>query len=89
MLLFLAIWLFVWDDEVDEPAGAYSGDLASAEQYRTQTIDFAHECLNLRVPSPSTPVEPTNKIIASFRDIGEQLAKDYSRGRSHDKDNSD
>ncbi|KAH3938365.1 hypothetical protein HBH53_263130 [Parastagonospora nodorum] len=80
VLLFLAIWLFIWDDEVDEPAGAYSGDLASAEQYRTQTIDFVLECLGLRSSSRGVPVEPANKIITSFRDIGEQLAKDFSRG---------
>ncbi|KAH4215275.1 hypothetical protein HBI40_246280 [Parastagonospora nodorum] len=79
VLLFLAIWLFIWDDEVDEPAGAYSGDLASAEQYRTQTIDFVLECLGLRSSSRGVPVEPANKIITSFRDIGEQLAKDFSR----------
>jgi hypothetical protein len=88
VLLFLAIWLFIWDDEIDEPTGAYSGDLASAEQYRTQTIDFALECLGLGTPSPST-LEPTNKIITGFRDIGEQLAKDYSLDKSHDEDNSD
>ncbi|KAH4766051.1 hypothetical protein HBH62_253980, partial [Parastagonospora nodorum] len=79
VLLFLAIWLFIWDDEVDEPAGAYSGDLASAEQYRTQTIDFVLECLGLRSSSRGALVEPANKIITSFRDIGEQLAKDFSR----------
>jgi hypothetical protein len=89
VLLFLAIWLFIWDDEVDEPAGAYSGDLASAERYRTQTIDFALECLGLRTSSRSAPVEPTNKIITSFRDIGEQLAKDCSRGELHDTNSSE
>ncbi|KAH4221314.1 hypothetical protein HBI73_250150 [Parastagonospora nodorum] len=89
VLLFLAIWLFIWDDEVDEPAGAYSGDLASAEQYRTQTIDFVLECLGLRSSSRGVPVEPANKIITSFRDIGEQLAKDFSRGELHDTNNSE
>jgi hypothetical protein len=88
VLLFLAIWLFIWDDEIDEPTGAHSGDLTSAEQYRMQTIDFARECLGLHIPSPSM-LEPTNEIIASFRDIGEQLAKDYSLGKSHYEDDSD
>jgi hypothetical protein len=82
VLLFLTIWLFTWDDEVDEPTGAYSEDLASAEQYRAQTIEFVFECLGLHIPS-STLAQPTNNIIASFRDIGRQLVKDYSLGMSH------
>jgi hypothetical protein len=79
-LLFLSIWLFIWDDEIDEPSGTYAGDLASAEHYRTQTIDFVRQCLGLRNPDTRTPVEPANKVIASFRDFGEQLAKAYSLG---------
>jgi hypothetical protein len=86
VLLFLAIWLFTWDDEVDEPSGAYSGSLSGAEQYRMQTTDLVLECLGLRIPS-SAPAEPTNKIIASFRDIGDELAKLYSLGTLHDRCN--
>jgi hypothetical protein len=53
-----------------------------------QTIDFARECLSLHILSPSM-LKPTNEIIASFRDIREQLAKDYSLGKSHYKDDLD
>jgi hypothetical protein len=84
VLLFLAIWLFTWDDEVDEPTGAYSMDLASAEQYRTQTIDSIHRCLSMHFASLTEDV-PTNKTIASFSDIGGQLAKVYSLGTRREK----
>jgi hypothetical protein len=83
VLLFLAIWLFTWDDEIDEPTGAYSRDLESAEHYRTQTVNRIYQCLGLHAPSGAEDT-PTNKIVASFSDIGEQLVKAYSFGTQHD-----
>ena len=39
-LLFLTIWLFTWDVEIDEPTGFCSDDFAKAQQYRQQTVDL-------------------------------------------------
>jgi hypothetical protein len=78
VMLYLTIWLFTWDDEIDEPSGSYSEDLEGAEQYRTQTIDFVLDCLGYGVSS--VPVEPTNRIIGSFCDIGQPLAIAYTLG---------
>jgi hypothetical protein len=73
VLLYFAIWLFNWDDEIDEPSGSYSNDPEGAEQYRARTTDFVRKCLNL--PGRSAGVDPSqNRIIASFKDIGEPLA---------------
>jgi hypothetical protein len=77
-MLFLTIWLFTWDDEIDEPTGSYSEDLESADGYRAQTIDFVLNCLGFG--SASGLVEPTNRIVGSFRDFGEPLANAYTLG---------
>ncbi|KAF1913064.1 isoprenoid synthase domain-containing protein [Ampelomyces quisqualis] len=78
VLMFFTIWLFNWDDEIDEPMGCYSEDLDAAEEYRSQTIDFVLECLGLHDRPSAQRFPAQNKIIASFREIGEPLAKDYT-----------
>jgi hypothetical protein len=78
VMLFMTIWLFTWDDEIDEPTGSYSEDLESANGYREQTIDFVLHCLGFGPTSGL--VEPTNRIVGSFRDIGEPLANAYTLG---------
>lgn len=83
VLLFFSIWLFNWDDEIDEPCGIYTDDLEGAERYRSQTIDFAAQCLGLQDLAPSTQTRAQNKIIASFKDVGEPLVKAYTVGTSN------
>ena len=78
VMLYLTIWLFTWDDEIDEPTGSYSEDLEGAERYRTQTIDFVLHCLGFG--DSAAPAEATNRIVASFREIGEPLANAYTLG---------
>jgi hypothetical protein len=79
ILLCFSIWLFVWDDEIDEPTGLYSEDLDGAKQYRMRTIDFALKCLDLPGHSRGAEfVASRDKIISSFRDVGEPLAKVYT-----------
>jgi hypothetical protein len=83
VMLYMTIWLFTWDDEIDEPTGSYSEDLESANGYRAQTIDFVLSCLGFSPASRS--VEPTNRIVGSFRDIGEPMANTYTLGRYYRK----
>jgi hypothetical protein len=79
VLLYFAIWLFIWDDEMDEPTGLYSEDLEGAKRYRMRTTDFVLKCLNLPGHGRGPELEPSQeKIIASFRGIGEPLAKVYT-----------
>jgi hypothetical protein len=47
VLLYFAIWLFIWDDEMDEPTGLYAEDLEGAKRYCVRTTDFALKCLDL------------------------------------------
>jgi hypothetical protein len=79
VLLYLSIWLFNWDDEVDDPGGEFAEDLDSAERYRAQTAEFVKQCLGLGARSSMMQVEaPKNKIVASFKEFGEPLEKAYS-----------
>jgi hypothetical protein len=47
VLLYFAIWLFIWDDEMDELTSLYAEDLEGAKRYCVRTTDFALKCLNL------------------------------------------
>ncbi|CAJ2509230.1 Uu.00g142560.m01.CDS01 [Anthostomella pinea] len=40
VLAYLAIWLFTWDDEIDEPSGSYAEDISGAQAYRDSTLHF-------------------------------------------------
>jgi hypothetical protein len=80
--MYFIIWLFNWDDEIDEPTGYYSEDLDGAEIYRTRTIHFALECLDLQDCPATQSSQAQNKIIASFREISKPLAKTYTIGKS-------
>jgi hypothetical protein len=82
VLMFFTIWLFIWDDEIDEPTGYYSDDLAGAEEYRARTTEFVTECLGPHDLPSARPLPAQNKIISSFRDIGAPLAKAYTTGQS-------
>lgn len=75
VLLYLTIWLFTWDDEIDEPEGSCSDDLDAASVYRAQTIEFVTHCLGF---GSSTTPQPRNKIISSFREWGVPIADAYS-----------
>ncbi|KAI4120661.1 MAG: hypothetical protein LQ338_006850 [Usnochroma carphineum] len=76
ILTFLAIWLFTWDDEIDEPTGSCTDDFKAAQAYRLETMNFIEHCLGLGTSS----VHPlaTNPIIESFRVIGERFYVAYN-----------
>ena len=78
ILTFMCIWLFTWDDEIDEPTGSCTDDFEAAQQYRIETIGFVEQCLGLR--TSDVPVVPKNAIIESFRVIGEHLCSAYTIG---------
>ena len=76
ILTFLAIWLFTWDDEIDEPTGFCADDFKAAQEYRQETIAFVEDCLDLR--TRGTPSIPSNAIVASFQVIGEYFRDTYT-----------
>ncbi|KAI3395276.1 hypothetical protein diail_1474 [Diaporthe ilicicola] len=76
ILAYLVIWLFTWDDEIDEPTGSYTDDETSAQTYRNHTLNFVGTCLSL--PSvPSSSPGPRNRIVESFDVIGSALLASY------------
>jgi hypothetical protein len=82
VLMYFIIWLFNWDDQIDEPTGYYSEDLYGAEIYHTRTIHFILECLGLQDRLATQLSQAQDKIIGSFREISEPLAKAYTIGKS-------
>lgn len=74
-LTYLVIWLFTWDDEIDEPTGAYASDFDGAQTYREHTLRFVGKCLG--VATVETELRPLNRIIQSFDIIGASLRSSY------------
>ncbi|KAI0400193.1 isoprenoid synthase domain-containing protein [Xylaria palmicola] len=70
-LAYLVIWLFTWDDEIDQPTGLYAEDYSGARSYRDDTLNFVAACLGL-LPKRSIQL-PLNDIIQSFDIIGSSL----------------
>lgn len=75
ILAYLVIWLFTWDDEIDEPTGSYSTDFAAAQEYRERTLRFVGGCLGLVAAEEG--YHPQNEIVQSFDVIGSALHKSY------------
>ncbi|RDW56498.1 hypothetical protein BP5796_13139 [Coleophoma crateriformis] len=76
ILTLWGIWIYMWDDEVDEPDGLHTNNLESGNVYREQTINFVEYYLGLgeQVEVPTSQ----NPIIDSFRPIGQRFEKCYS-----------
>ncbi|KAF1817442.1 terpenoid synthase [Eremomyces bilateralis CBS 781.70] len=76
IMLYMSIWLFTWDDEIDEPGGSCTDDFDAAQAYRKNTIEWVSYCLGLW-KGESAPV-PQNRIIESFQEVGEAFRDVYS-----------
>ncbi|KAI0967214.1 isoprenoid synthase domain-containing protein [Xylaria arbuscula] len=74
-LAYLVIWLFTWDDEIDQPTGLYTEDYAGAKSYRDDTLNFVAACLGF-MPKDSIQL-PLNDIIQSFDIIASQVEQKY------------
>ncbi|KAI0002390.1 isoprenoid synthase domain-containing protein [Xylariaceae sp. FL0662B] len=75
-LASLVIWLFAWDDEIDEPTGAYSENMSGAQTYREQTLRFVENCMGL-IPHGTGGLRPQNGIVQSFDVVGAALRANY------------
>jgi hypothetical protein len=76
ILAYLVIWLFTWDDEIDEPTGSYSEDFDGAQTYRANTLRYVGSCLGLMSDEPSSRAR--NQIVQSFDVIGSALRASYN-----------
>ncbi|KAF2180110.1 terpenoid synthase [Zopfia rhizophila CBS 207.26] len=76
ILTCLAMWLFIWDDEIDAEVGRLAGDLKASQNFRNETIRYVKFCLGL---SPAQSVRtPDNRIIAFFKVIGDAALESYT-----------
>lgn len=80
IVTFLAIWLFLWDDELDEPTGVHADNFETAERYRDETVQFLENSLGLG-SSQEEPPTASHATIDSFREIGQKLKVAYTVGK--------
>lgn len=78
ILTFLTIWIFTWDDELDEEDGELWDASEDADIFRADTKEFVRCCLGLEdINIGSTPRSP---MIRNFEVIGSAMRKVYTRG---------
>lgn len=73
IVCFLAIWLFLWDDELDEPTGEHADNFASAQKYREETLVFLERSLRLSVSTQTS----SHPVTESMKNIGQQVKLTY------------
>lgn len=73
IVTFLAIWLFLWDDELDEPTGVHTNNFETAQKYRAETEQFLRECLKLDNVGKKQELS-SYQLVSSFRNFGLQLS---------------
>ena len=78
IMAYLAIWLFLWDDEIDQTSGTLAGDFDAAQAWRSDTLNAVTYYLGLC----EGPLKPSSRsrLIHSFKEIGEALSVYYSVG---------
>ncbi|KAK0102186.1 hypothetical protein ONS95_001017 [Cadophora gregata] len=69
IVAFLAIWLFLWDDALDEPTGEYADNFEAAQLYRSETEQFLADCLGLSTSKELSTVV-TYPAIDSLKGFG-------------------
>lgn len=76
IVTYFAIWLFIWDDEIDSTDGSMGDEFDAAQLYRDQTLSYIGYTLGLE----GSHLDPfiTNSIILSFAPIGEALKRSYT-----------
>jgi len=80
VLAFWTMWIFAWDDEIDEPTGAYSDEFEAAQAFREETVQFVRHNLGLRAEAQGRRPVTSNAIVEAFAFVGDQLRGAYSVG---------
>lgn len=75
----LSVWLFLWDDEIDEVNGKLTNDMNAADMYRQDTLVFVQSVLGLGTHDVRHVV---NTYITAFAPIGEVLKRRCTQGLS-------
>ena len=64
-----AIWLFLWDDEIGESTGSLEGDSSGAQRYRSTTLAFVEQSLDLC--DHGLAEDKVHPLIGSFAIVGD------------------
>lgn len=80
ILTFLAVWVFTWDDELDEEDGNLWDAGEEAHLFRASTEEYVRRCLGLE--DSGVGFEPSSLIIRKFEIIGTAVRDIYTRGGS-------
>ncbi|PBP28882.1 terpenoid synthase [Diplocarpon rosae] len=70
IVTYLAIWLFLWDDVLDEPTGEYADNFEAAQRYRKETVQFLADTLGLSISKEISTV-----VTYSLSDYVKLLAR--------------
>lgn len=82
---FWSLWLFTWDDEIDQSTSELFINLENADKFRDETYHFVRYVLG--VPNEETDKwqfdknPPTLPVIASLADIGEEVKNFYNHNQ--------
>ncbi|KAK0379815.1 hypothetical protein CMEL01_11421 [Colletotrichum melonis] len=76
ILCCVVLWLFTWDDQIDEKGGHLYDNLQAAHVFRRETLEYVRHCLRLSDNEASHEVR-TNYIIAFFKVIGDAVCEAY------------
>lgn len=81
---FWFLWLFTWDDEIDQSTSDLFINLDNANAFRRESLHYAR--YSLGVPNEETDEyrfdvnPPKNKLIRSLDVIGAELREVYDKG---------
>ncbi|KAI0404114.1 terpenoid synthase [Xylaria palmicola] len=80
---FWLVWLFTWDDEIDQSTSGLSQSLPNANKFRDESYHFVRYCLG--VPTEETNQwefeknPPTRPLIRCLNGISEKLKEVYNQ----------
>ncbi|KAG7038968.1 alcohol dehydrogenase [Colletotrichum scovillei] len=77
ILRCVVLWLFTWDDQIDEKGGHLYDNLEAAHVFRRETLEYVRYCLRLSSDNEASHEVPTNYIIAFFKVIGDAVCEAY------------
>ncbi|KAK1844067.1 hypothetical protein CCHR01_13301 [Colletotrichum chrysophilum] len=77
-LALYIVWLFCWDDAIDQQGGDLSANLARAKTHRNDTIRVLNEALGLSTTSTNTHNTMCDHVNAELITIGAELCKAYN-----------
>jgi hypothetical protein len=79
-MVHFTMWVFMWDDEIDEATGTLFNQLNAADNLRKDALRYVRQCL--RINEVEGEFETDNFIIRSFDVIGQAISEVLDRGRA-------